>query len=197
MTNENNIYLKIFSKQGKFKVHVSWFLHDVFFSPDPYAENEGVPQPETPYLHQGLLPIFKEAVMSQLQPVLDSFNLTLERLSKEMQGLQQDMAQLRHEQGQGRLTEPLEVGGEEHSPQESVKAELKESLQKLEEVKAQFHNHCNEVDARLHAQQTILHYNLTNFKTDIDLKLKRNQKMLQVRFFTKLQDPFICAELLY
>ncbi|XP_016313155.1 multimerin-2-like [Sinocyclocheilus anshuiensis] len=154
--------------------------HDHFERRDPYAVNEGVPQPETPYLHHGLLPILKEAVMSQLQPVLDSFNLTLERLSQEVQGLQRDMAQLRHEQGQGRVTEPLEVGGEEHNPQEAVEAELRESLQKLEEVKAQFHNHRDEVEARLHLQQTMLHYNLTNFKTDIDVKLKRNQKMLQV-----------------
>lgn len=135
--------------------------------------------------------------MSQLQPVLDSFNLSLERLSQEVQGLQRDMAQLRHEQGQGRVTEPLEVGVEEHSPQESVEAELRESLQKLEEVKAQFRNHLNEVEAKLHTQQTTLHYNLTNFKTDIDVNLKRNQKMLQVRIFTQPQDTFICAELLY
>lgn len=135
--------------------------------------------------------------MSQLQPVLDSFNLSLERLSQEVQGLQRDMAQLRHEQGQGRVTEPLEVGVEEHSPQESVEAELRESLQKLEEVKAQFRNHLNEVEAKLHTQQTTLHYNLTNFKTDIDVKLKRNQKMLQVRIFTQPEDTFICAELLY
>uniref|UniRef100_A0A8C2L332 Multimerin 2a n=1 Tax=Cyprinus carpio TaxID=7962 RepID=A0A8C2L332_CYPCA len=146
----------------------------------PYAINEGVPQPETPYLHHGLLPILKEAVMSQLQPMLDSFNLTLERFSQEVQGLQRDMAQLRHEQGQERVTEPLEVGGEEHSPQEAVEAELRESFQKLEEVKAQFRNHSDEVEARLHLQQTMLHYNLTNFKTDIDVKLKHNQKMLQV-----------------
>lgn len=197
MTNEN-IYFKIYSKQGQFKVHVSWFLHNIFlFFPDTYAENEGVPQPETPYLHHGLLPILKEAVMSQLQPVLDSFNLTLERLSQEVQGLQRDMAQLRHEQGQGRVTEPLEVGGEEHSPQESVEAELRESLQKLEEVKAQFRNHRDEVEAKFHTQQTMLHYNLTNFKTEIDVKLKRNQKMLQVRIFTQPQDTFICAGLLY
>ncbi|RXN27777.1 multimerin-2 isoform X1 [Labeo rohita] len=147
---------------------------------DPNAVNEGVPQPEVPNLHHGLLPILKEAVMSQLQPVLENFNLTLERLSQEVEGLQRDMAQLRHDQGQGRFTESLEVGGEEHEPQEALEAELRESLQKLEEVKAQFHHHRVEVEARLHAQHTMLHYNLTNFKTDTDVKLKRNQKMLQV-----------------
>uniref|UniRef100_A0A673GHN7 Multimerin 2a n=1 Tax=Sinocyclocheilus rhinocerous TaxID=307959 RepID=A0A673GHN7_9TELE len=146
----------------------------------PHAVNEGVPHPEIPYLHHGLLPILKEAVMSQLQPVLENFNLTLERLFQEVQGLQRDMDQLRHEQGQGRVAEPLEVGGEEHNPQEAVEAELRESFQKLEEVKAQFRNHRNEVEARLHAQQIMLHYNLTNFKTDMDVKIKRNQKMLQV-----------------
>ncbi|XP_026080420.1 multimerin-2a [Carassius auratus] len=147
---------------------------------DPYAPNEGVPQPETPYLHHSLLPIFKDAVMSHLQPMLDGFNLTMERLSQEVQGLQRDMAQLRHEQGQGRVTKPLEVGGEEHHPQEGVEAELRESLQKLEEVKTQFRIHRDEVEASHHWQQTMLHYNLTNFKTDIDVKIKRNQKMLQV-----------------
>uniref|UniRef100_A0A9J8BJ64 Multimerin 2a n=1 Tax=Cyprinus carpio carpio TaxID=630221 RepID=A0A9J8BJ64_CYPCA len=147
---------------------------------DPHAVNESVPHPEIPYLYHGLLPILKEAVMSQLQPVLENFNLTLERLFQEMQGLQRDMDQLRHEQGQGRVAEPLEVGGEEHNPQEAVEAELRESFQKLEEVKAQIRDHRSEVEARLHAQQTMMHYNMTNFKTDMDVKIKRNQKMLQV-----------------
>ncbi|XP_067242268.1 multimerin-2a isoform X1 [Chanodichthys erythropterus] len=140
---------------------------------DPYAVNEGVLHPD----HYGLL---KEAVMSQLQPVLENFNLTLERLFQEVQGLQRDMAQIRFDQGQGRVTEPLEVGGEKHNLQEAVEVELRESLQKLEEVKAQFHNHRHEVEARLHAQHTMLHYNLTNFKTDLDVKIKRHQKLLQV-----------------
>ncbi|KAK2896657.1 hypothetical protein QQF64_005808 [Cirrhinus molitorella] len=136
---------------------------------DPYA-----PQPVPPqtYFHLDLLPILEEAVMSKLRPVLENFNLTLERLSQEVQGLQWDMAQLRHDQGQG--------GGEEHDPQEALEAELMESLQKLEEVKVKFKHHRDEVEARLHAQHTMLHYNLTNFKTDIDFKLKHNQKMLQV-----------------
>ncbi|XP_067278648.1 multimerin-2a [Pseudorasbora parva] len=147
---------------------------------DPYAVNEGVPHPDTPNAHYELLSILKEAVMSQLQPVLENFNLTLERLFQEVQGLQQDMARLRQDQEQGRVAEPLEVGGEEHNPQEAVEVELRESLQKLEEVKAQFRNHRHEVETRLHAQQIMLHYNLTNFKTDIDVKIKRHQKMLQV-----------------
>lgn len=125
--------------------------------------------------------------MSQLQPVLDNFNLTLERLFQEVQGLQQDMAQIRFDQRQGRVAEPLEVGGEEHNLQEAVEVELRESLQKLEEVKAQFHNHRHEVESRLHAQHTMLHYNLTNFKTDLDVKIKRHQKILQVRSFTQPQ----------
>ncbi|XP_051772119.1 multimerin-2a isoform X2 [Ctenopharyngodon idella] len=140
---------------------------------DPHAVNEGFLHPD----HYGLL---KEAVLSQLQPVLENFNLTLERLFQEVQGLQQDMAQIRSDQLQGRVVEPLEVGGEEHNLQEAVEVELRESLQKLEEVKAQFHNHRHEVEARLHAQHTMLHYNLTNFKTDLDVKIKRHQKMLQV-----------------
>ncbi|XP_051504051.1 multimerin-2a isoform X2 [Myxocyprinus asiaticus] len=151
-----------------------------FDGSDPYAVREGILYPETSYLNHGLLPILKEAVMSQLQPVLDTFNLTLEHLFKEVQDLQRDMAQLQHNQRQGRVSEPLEVGGEEHSHQEAVEEELRESLQKLEEVKSQFHNHRIEIEGRLLAQQRMLLHNLTNFKTDMDLKIKRNQKMVNL-----------------
>ncbi|XP_051945333.1 multimerin-2-like isoform X2 [Xyrauchen texanus] len=147
---------------------------------DPYAVNESILLAETSYLNHGLLPILKEVVMSQLQPVLENFNLTLERLFQDVQGLQRDMAQLQHNQRQGRVSEPLEVDREEHSHQEAVEEELRDSLQKLEEVKAQFHNHHNEIEGRLHAQKNMLLYNLTNFKIEMDLKIKRNQKMLQV-----------------
>ncbi|XP_065152944.1 multimerin-2a [Paramisgurnus dabryanus] len=148
---------------------------------DPYAVNEGMVHPDTPYLHHALLPILKEAVLAQLQPVLENFNLTMERLFQEVKGLQQDMAQLKgHSQGQGRVNEPLEFEGEEYNQRETVEMELSESLQKLEEVKTHFHNHRNEVEEKLHAQHSILVYNLTNFKTEMDLKIKRTQKMLQV-----------------
>lgn len=177
----------------KRKFQRSCVQHAVHFIPDPYAVSEGVPYPETPYLHDRLLLALKEAVVSQLQPVLENFNLTLERLSQEVQGLQRDMAHLRHDQGQGRITEPQEIGGEDHNSQEAVEAELRESLLKLEEVKAEFHNHRYEVEARLHAQQTMLHYNLTNFKTDMDVKIKRNQKMLQVSAFYFFSDYFMCT----
>ncbi|KAA0717888.1 Multimerin-2 [Triplophysa tibetana] len=139
---------------------------------DPHAIKEEISNPETFDLHPGLLPILKEAVLSQLQPVLDNFNLTLENLFQEVQFLQQDMARLRHQQGQ--------FDGEEHDQKETVEAELKKSLQNLEEVKAQFHNHRSEIEEKLHAQHSMLVYNLTNFKTEMDLKIKRNQKMLQV-----------------
>ncbi|XP_052006485.1 multimerin-2a isoform X2 [Xyrauchen texanus] len=149
-----------------------------FDSRDPYAVNEGILHPETSYINHGLLPILKEAVMSQLQPVLENFNLTLEHLFQEVQDLQRDMAQLQHNQRQGRVSEPLDGGGEEHSHQEAVEEELRESLQKLEEVKAQFHNHRIEIEGRLHAQHRMLLHNLTNFKTDMDHKIKHNQKMV-------------------
>lgn len=150
------------------------------FLADPYAVHEGTPHPETSYLHHRLLPILKEAVLSQLQPVLENFNLTLERLFQEVQGLQHDMAQLRHQE-QRRVGEAQAFNGEAHDQRETVEAELKKSFQKLEEVKAQFHNHRSDIEEKLHAKHSMLIYNLTNFKTEMDLKIKRNQKMLQVR----------------
>lgn len=151
---------------------ISFFTFSIFVA-DPHAINEEISNPETLYLLHGLLPILKEAVLSQLQPVLENFNLTLVHLFQEVQFLQHEMAQLRHQEGQ--------FDGEEHDQRETVEAELKKSLQNLEEVKAQFQNHRSEIEEKLHAQHSMLVYNLTNFKTEMDLKIKRNQKMLQVR----------------
>ncbi|KAI4894277.1 hypothetical protein NFI96_016295 [Prochilodus magdalenae] len=112
------------------------------------------PPPEAPYPNPELLPIhyLKDAIMSHLQPVLDSFNLTLERLSQEVKGLQKEMAELQ-------LQHMLE--GE------------------LEEVRMQLSLQHDEMKERLHAQEAMLHYNMTNLKTDMDVKFKRNQKTLQ------------------
>ncbi|KAL7878039.1 hypothetical protein SRHO_G00046820 [Serrasalmus rhombeus] len=131
------------------------------------------PPPEAPHSNPELMPIhnLKEMIMSQLQPVLDGFNLTLERLSQEVRGLQRDMKDLQLQpevEGGG--------GGEELQQHED---KLKDTFQHLEELRMQLSLQQDEMEERLHAQQTMLLYNLTNLKTDVDVKIKHNQMMMQ------------------
>ncbi|XP_036430357.1 multimerin-2a isoform X2 [Colossoma macropomum] len=137
------------------------------------------PPPEAPHSNPGLIPIhnLKEIIMSHLQPVLDGFNLTLESLSQEVRGLQRDMAYLQLQHELERESEVEGGGGGEELQQHEDK--LTDTFQHLEELRMQLSLQRDEMEERLHGQQTMLLYNLTNLKTDMDVKIKRNQKILQ------------------
>ncbi|XP_066534276.1 multimerin-2a [Hoplias malabaricus] len=142
---------------------------------DAFGVKYTAPPPAEVQPNPGLLHLdyLKDLMMSHLQPVLDGFNRTLERLSDDVRGLQRDMEMLRQEkymelEGGG--------GGEEFQQNEH---ELTGTVQQLEMLQIQLGEMRNEMDERLHMQQTTLVYNLTSIKTDLDVKIKRNQKMLQ------------------
>lgn len=120
-------------------------------------------------------------VMSQLQPVLEGFNRSLEHLSQQVGDLSRDVARLRSSQpGAQPQVGPLD-GPEHHEAAEKrLDAKLEEVFQHVREVRRQMESQRTDVENRLHSQHAMLHYNLTSFKTDIDMKLKRHQKMLQV-----------------
>ncbi|KAG9275549.1 multimerin-2 [Astyanax mexicanus] len=149
---------------------------------DPYNsvdEEHTSPPPEAPYPNQGVLPIhyLKDIIMSHLQPVLDKFNTTLERLSEEVRSLKSDMADLQ-------LSTEIEMesaveGGGAGEELQQYEDKLKNTFQQLEELRSELNLQRDEMEEKLHAQQVMLTYNLTSFKTDVDLKFKRNQKTLQ------------------
>lgn len=118
--------------------------------------------------------------MSHLQPIFDSFNRTVARLSEEVQDLQRDMTQLQLQQM---------LQGESKMAGGGIREELKQdeamtdTIQQLEEMNMQLGLQREDMEAKLHVQQTVLHYNLTNLKLDMDVQIKRNQKMLQVRMY--------------
>lgn len=120
-----------------------------------------------------------DRVWSQLQPVMEHFNHSLEHLSQRVGDLAHDVAQLKSSQlGAGHqmtLQEERDDGVEER-----LDARLDEVIQNIGEVKRQVEAQQNEMEKRLHSQHVMLHYNLTSFKADIDVKLKRQQKTLQV-----------------
>ncbi|KAL6102121.1 mmrn2 [Pungitius sinensis] len=122
------------------------------------------------------VPHMMALVMSQLQPVLQGFNRSLEQLGRQVGDLARDVARLK---GSG----PEEVEEEEMqsgAAEQRLDAKLDEVFQHVEEVRRQMESQRTDMENRLHSQHAMLHYNLTSFKTDVDVKLKRHQKMLQV-----------------
>lgn len=138
-----------------------------------------LPYPEVP----AALPVphMMALVMSQLQPILQGFNHSLEHLSRQVGELARDVAQLKSSQ-QGAEQQSVHLDGHEldEAAEERLDAKLEEVFQHIREVRRQMESQRTDTQDRLHSQHAMLHYNLTSFKTDIDMKLKRHQKMLQV-----------------
>lgn len=141
--------------------------------------------PDTP----AVLPVphMMALVMSQMQPLLQGFNRSLERLNLQVGDLSRDVAQLQSQQagagqqaGVGQQAGPPEGLELDEGAEERFDAKLDEVFQLVEEVRRHLENQRANMEERLHSQHAMLHYNLTSFKTDIDVKLKRNQKILQV-----------------
>ncbi|KAK5854298.1 hypothetical protein PBY51_015382 [Eleginops maclovinus] len=117
-------------------------------------------------------------VLSQLQPLLQGFNRSLELLSRQVRDLAQDVAQLKsHPLGDEMLAEPLDNPGLDEAVEQRLDAKVEDHIR---EVQRQLEVQRSHMEHRLLSQHAMLHYNLTSFKTDIDVKLKSNQKMLQV-----------------
>ncbi|CDQ61151.1 unnamed protein product [Oncorhynchus mykiss] len=117
-------------------------------------------------------------LMSQLQPMLDGFNRTLEHLTQEVEGLSRDVALLQNSQWE--VEEAALRGAGAGEGPEALEVKLEQSFQDTKEVRRELERQRAEMADRLHSQHAMLHYNITNFKTDIDGKIKRNHKMLQV-----------------
>lgn len=132
------------------------------------------PFPDAPQLPS--FPLLMTALMAQLKPILDGFNRTLEHLSREVGGLSHDLARLKQEREDRDRTfgEPGTGGVGD------FEGKLDESLYQLEQVRDELRQQRGELEDRIHSQQAMLHYNLTNFKTETDVKIKRSQKMIQV-----------------
>ncbi|XP_033956732.1 multimerin-2a isoform X2 [Pseudochaenichthys georgianus] len=117
-------------------------------------------------------------ILSQLQPLLQGFNRSLELLTRQVGDLARDVAQLKSFPLRDEmLAEPLYNPELDEAAEQRLEAKLEDHIR---EVQRQLEDQRSHMEHRLHSQHAMLHYNLTKFKTDIDVKLKRNQKMLQV-----------------
>lgn len=123
-----------------------------------------------------------QLVMVQLQPVLDGFNRSLERLGQQVAELARNMERMKSEQKKVELQAGALDGSDQvDQDKEDLQARLEHLLEQVVEVRWQMADQRTQVENKLHSQQVMLNHNLTSFKTDVDLKLKRHHKMLQVR----------------
>ncbi|XP_077350892.1 uncharacterized protein LOC144000948 isoform X2 [Festucalex cinctus] len=119
----------------------------------------GVPPAALPLRHMVAL------LMSQLQPSLLLFNRSLEQLERRLGELGRDVAELKG----ARRRERDDLADYERR----LDAKVEQSVQQVAALRGR-------LESELHSQRAMLHYNISNFKTDLDFKIKRHGKMLQV-----------------
>uniref|UniRef100_A0A8C3ATQ6 Multimerin 2a n=1 Tax=Cyclopterus lumpus TaxID=8103 RepID=A0A8C3ATQ6_CYCLU len=142
------------------------------------VDADTLPYPEPPTALP--VPDMMALVMSQLQPLLQGFNHSLELLSRQVGDLVRDVAELKSDQMEVEMQSGPPAGPElDEAAEERLDAKMDEAFQHVREVQRQMEGQRTDMENRLHSQHAMLHYNLTSFKTDIDMKLKRHQKMLQ------------------
>ncbi|KAJ8014440.1 hypothetical protein DPEC_G00040240 [Dallia pectoralis] len=137
--------------------------------------NYGDPVPQAEPQSPLPVPHIMALLMSQLQPVLDGFNRTLERLSREVGNLSQDVAQLRRSQWEAealRGADAIEGPG-------VLESKIEESLQDIKEVRRELERQRFETANKLHTQQA-MQDDFNDFKNDINMKTKGNHNMLQL-----------------
>ncbi|XP_047207600.1 multimerin-2a isoform X1 [Girardinichthys multiradiatus] len=139
--------------------------------PSQIPEGKVLPYPDIP----AVLPVpdMMALVISQLQPILEGFNRSLEHLNQQVGVLAQDVAELKSSQQVVELQEEKETKVE-------LDAKLDEVFQQIKDVRRQFEEQRSNMENRLHSQHDKLHQNLSSFRMDVDQKLKHQQMELQV-----------------
>lgn len=112
--------------------------------------------------------------MSQLQPVLDGFNRTLENLSREVEGLSIDLRNLRHEQNSMSETR--------HAHEEKCEKTLEDNFEQMQQIWTELGSQQKEIKQTVHLQQEHLLHNMTNLKETIDHFINISHEEIQVTY---------------
>ncbi|KAK7134749.1 hypothetical protein R3I93_017996 [Phoxinus phoxinus] len=108
-------------------------------------------------------------MMSQLQPVLESFNQTLEHLSSEVDTLSRDFQKLRMEQEDSRSISR----GKGHSG--SLEQRLEYSHLQVDQMKTQLDAQKDQIERAFQSQQELLKHNLTKLKEEMEDQISQSQ----------------------
>ncbi|XP_026132153.1 multimerin-2 isoform X1 [Carassius auratus] len=134
---------------------------------------EGIPTSQPlPFLDSSILLSMHQlmsTMMSQLQPVLESFNQTLTHLSSEVEALTQDLQQLRMEQEEHRTM----TRGEDHSG--PIEQRLEYSHLQISQMKTQLDAQKEQFERAFQVQQELLKHNLTKLKEEMDDQISHSQ----------------------
>lgn len=134
-------------------------------------EQNDTQAPPDPQLHHGNhtdggqssdLHTMAALVLAQLNPVLVGFNRSLVLLDRRIGELARDLAQWI----------PGGKGGEAKGCSES-------RLEEVEAMRQLLDSQHTALEEQLHSQNAMLHYNLSSFKTEVDVKLKHAGKRMQ------------------
>lgn len=141
---------------------------------------EGIPTSQPlPFLDSSILLSMHQlmsTMMSQLQPVLESFNQTLKHLSSEVHALSQDLQQLRMEKEDNRS---MNIG-ESHSGLIEQKLEL--SHLQISQMKTQLDTQKDQIERAFQAQQELLKHNLTKLKEEMVDQLSQSHDTQVIHF---------------
>ncbi|KAK1794127.1 hypothetical protein P4O66_011027 [Electrophorus voltai] len=113
-------------------------------------------------VHQGFA-----AMMTHLQPVLDTFNHSLARLSSEVEAISTDLQKLKQNQ----------ENNVSHSG--TIEEKLADSFEQIRQMQAQLNLQEKHMEQTMQSQQDLLQHNLTNLKNDIDHHINQNYEDIQ------------------
>uniref|UniRef100_A0A8C1FA62 Multimerin 2b n=2 Tax=Cyprinus carpio TaxID=7962 RepID=A0A8C1FA62_CYPCA len=134
---------------------------------------EGIPTSQPlPFLDSSILLSMHQlmsTMMSQLQPVLESFNQTLTHLSSEVEALSQDLQQLRMEQEEHMSM----TRGEDHS--RPIEQRIEYSHLQISQMKTQLDAQKDQFERAFQVQQELLKHNLTKLKEEMDDQISQSQ----------------------
>uniref|UniRef100_A0A8C2EUV5 Multimerin 2b n=1 Tax=Cyprinus carpio TaxID=7962 RepID=A0A8C2EUV5_CYPCA len=154
----------------KNKLKMSWKDWLVINIP---GTREGIPTSQPlPFLDSSILLSMHQlmsTMMSQLQPVLESFNQTLTHLSSEVEALSQDLQQLRMEQEEHMSM----TRGEDHS--RPIEQRIEYSHLQISQMKTQLDAQKDQFERAFQVQQELLKHNLTKLKEEMDDQISQSQ----------------------
>uniref|UniRef100_M3ZD86 EMI domain-containing protein n=1 Tax=Xiphophorus maculatus TaxID=8083 RepID=M3ZD86_XIPMA len=120
------------------------------------------------------VPDMMALVLSQLHPILEGFNRSLEHLHHHVGALSQDVAEMKVSR---RGVEPQE----EEDAEEKLESKLDGMFQEIGNVRRQIQEWRSDTESRLNSQRDELQLHLSSFRLEVDQELKQQQKVLQVR----------------
>ncbi|KAF5907428.1 multimerin-2-like isoform X2 [Clarias magur] len=134
-----------------------------------------LPSSSLPFIDSSSLLAFHQifaTVMTQLQPVLDGFNHTLENLSRDVEGLSIELKSLRQEQ------ESISKARQAH--EEKFEKYIEGSTEQMQKIWKELDSQQKEIKQTIQLQQDHLLHNMTDLKNKTDHYVNMNHEEMQV-----------------